>query len=312
MAMINPLHWFIVPFLCIFTAPLAIFAGITTTFAFSVLMFNVAVVYVDIAMTFIPQYIMGRGGYRALSSSYDYAHSRTGSMTPTSPTGGVAAAGGRNAASLSTSFAPGMSYVPPGHRSPKPRERNSITSLSGSSGIAGPSGSGLGRRSRRPSQSSIASIGTITPINEAGDNASGPSGHWAFVSSGMDRDFEGVGGWRLDSRNDDADWAMINSRLELPLDRTQRHHHRTASGDPTGFGEGSWLMMKNPKKDRSPESLAWERSSGSRRLNTSPSSSRVRSNQSVSVTFPPRDREEGYFGYFPQVPSPKSTKKTLA
>lgn len=311
MALINPLHWFIVPFLCVFTIPLAIFAGITTTLAFSVLMFHVAIVYIDIAMTIIPRYIMGRGRYRALPPTYNYAHSRPSSLTPASPGGSVAVGGARNFASMPVPVTPGMAYTASGRPSPKSRERNSFVSLSGPSGAAGgPGGPGLGRRSRRPSQSSIASIGTITPINEVDDNTSGPGGPWILTSSGMDRDFEGVGGWRLDNRDDDADWANINSRLELPLERSQRHHHRSSSGDPTAFGEGSWLMMRSSRKDRSPESPARERSGGSRRLNTSPGSSRIRSNQSVPLSFPSREREEGYFGYFPQIPSPRSTKKT--
>ncbi|CEJ80362.1 hypothetical protein VHEMI00547 [[Torrubiella] hemipterigena] len=53
MALINPVHAAIVPFLCIVTVPLALFAGLTTTLAFSVLICRVIVVYLDIAISLI-------------------------------------------------------------------------------------------------------------------------------------------------------------------------------------------------------------------------------------------------------------------
>ncbi|KAK1771333.1 hypothetical protein QBC33DRAFT_149620 [Phialemonium atrogriseum] len=304
MAMLNPVYGLIVPFLCIFTVPLAIFAGITTTFAFSILMFRVALVYLNIAMASIPQYIMGRGGYRALPATYHSIYGHDGSVTPASPAGSAGSAGGRNASSLTLSTPLSMGHMASGYRSPKTRERASATAINTASNTSGgPAGAGLGRRSRRPSQGSATSIGSITPINEVEDGTSGPSGSWLPASSGMDRDFEGVGGWRLDDANDDADWANINSRLELPLERTPRHHHRSASGDTSTPGEGSWLMMKSVKKD------GREKSGGTRKHNISPNSGRVRTGQNVSISFMPRDREEGYFGFLPQAPSSKSVKK---
>lgn len=311
MAMINPVHGLVVPFLCIVTLPLAIFAGITTTLAFSILMFRVALVYVNMAMSFIPRYIMGRGGYRRLPAGHQYLYSdeNDAPITPASSAGSISSNGGRTTQGPPTPIQPNMMYIAPGYRSPKHRERGSVTSLNTpGSTIPAPSGSGLGRRSRQPSQGSITSMGSITPINEADDGTPRTSGSWLLRSSGIDRDFEGVGGWRLDDRGDDADWANINSRLELPLERIQRHHHRTPSGDPNAL-EGSWLMMKGSKKDRSPESLTRERASAPRRINTSPSSSRPRPNQAVPIALTPRDREEGYFGYFP-LTSPKLIKKS--
>lgn len=55
MALINPVHTFIVPFLFVVTVPLAVFAGITTTLAFSILSFRVILVYLDIALSLVPQ-----------------------------------------------------------------------------------------------------------------------------------------------------------------------------------------------------------------------------------------------------------------
>ena len=49
-------------------------------------------------------------------------------------------------------------------------------------------------------------------------------------SIGLERDFEGVGGWRLDSTDNDTDeqqWHTLNSRLENPY---RRHHFRSQSG----------------------------------------------------------------------------------
>lgn len=306
MAMINPVHGLIVPFLCVFTIPLAIFAGITTTIAFSILMFRVALVYLNIAMNFIPQYLMGRSRYRRLPSTHGYLDDLDDPIPPVSPANSAASGSGRKGPPLTP---PAMMYSRPGQRSPKPRERGGGVLFNGfSNNTGGPSGPALGRRSRHPSQGSMASVGTITPINETDDGPLGSSsGSWALRSSGMGRDFEGVGGWRLDDRGDDADWANINSRLELPLERVQRHHHRTPSGDPPGL-DGGWLMMKGSRKDRSPDAQAREWNTSSRWLNTPPSSGRVRPSQNLGG-FTPRDREEGYFGYFPKLPSPKATKK---
>lgn len=54
MALINPVHTLLVHFLFVVTVPLSIFAGITTTLAFSVLICRVVVVYLDIALSLVP------------------------------------------------------------------------------------------------------------------------------------------------------------------------------------------------------------------------------------------------------------------
>jgi hypothetical protein len=55
-------------------------------------------------------------------------------------------------------------------------------------------------------------------------------------SIGPTRDYEGVGGWRLDKSSDDDDalWTNINSRLELPADHTRRHHRSLTGGSMPG------------------------------------------------------------------------------
>lgn len=59
MALLNPVYAAIVPFLFIVTVPLALFAGITTTLAFAVLICRVLVVYLDIALTLVNQSLLG-------------------------------------------------------------------------------------------------------------------------------------------------------------------------------------------------------------------------------------------------------------
>jgi hypothetical protein len=55
-------------------------------------------------------------------------------------------------------------------------------------------------------------------------------------SVGPTRDYEGVGGWRLDKSSDDDDalWTGINSRLELPADHTRRHYRSSTGGSMPG------------------------------------------------------------------------------
>jgi hypothetical protein len=56
------------------------------------------------------------------------------------------------------------------------------------------------------------------------------SGLGIFGSGGAERDFEGVGGWRVPgSDDDDFLWTSMNSRLELPaiVDDRKRHHQRS-------------------------------------------------------------------------------------
>ncbi|KAI0390969.1 hypothetical protein F5Y17DRAFT_442497 [Xylariaceae sp. FL0594] len=68
-------------------------------------------------------------------------------------------------------------------------------------------------------------------------------------SAGLERDFEGIGGWRLDSVGFDAhatahesQWYNLNSRLETPK---WRHHFRSQSGDPVMRGSGSIAGSNN-------------------------------------------------------------------
>jgi hypothetical protein len=239
MGLLNPVYALIVPFLFIFTIPLAIFAGITTTLAFTVLIFRVLIVYLDLALAVIPQYFIGRRPRH-------------------------------------------LQYV---SKSP------SMASLR-SSPILGPSSSSSSRRRRRrPSSASIGSVGTITPVSE--------SGMGLMPSVGMDRDFEGVGGWRL---GDDEVWTTINSRLELPDRQHNRHHHRSSSGGFAGVAMMSGGVLENSGllragRNRSPETKITA---------VSPNSSRVRTPTNLPVAFTTINSEDGYF---PVMLSPRSMRK---
>lgn len=229
MALLNPVYALLVPFIFVITVPLAVFAGITTMLAFAVLILRVVVVYLDIALSLLPQYL----------------------------------------------FAPSkLRYADAASRSPSP------TAIATS----------LRRRRRRPSS---VSAGSLTPIARA-DSTLG-----LFPSVGAERDFEGLGGWRVGE--DDA-WTRINSRSELP-DRGHHyyHHQRSASGGgPTTPGEGGYLMMK--ARTRSPEDKAAGRKSAS------PNSSRARTPSGSRVAGAGKMPE----GYFPMTAPPQKGKKAAA
>lgn len=282
MALINPVHGLVVPFLCIFTIPLAIFAGITSALAFSVLMFRVAVIYLDIALALVPQYFKGKTR-SGLPSSDKRKHSRSDEWkTPVSPPGSAGSCSGFSSPSPITPFPQTTGHLSSGYISPHRRK----------------SSYGFGfalRKSRRSSsQVSLGSIGTITPIHEdevSYDITPAPAtaAEVSASSIGLDRDFEGVGGWRLDDGQDDgSDWAAINSRLELPLERSSfsRHSQRSQSVGPLTASEGSWMMMSNFGSrngsgiDESQRDLRERRFSLGALKGTSPNSSRVRMNSS--------------------------------
>lgn len=291
MAIINPVYALIVPFLFVFTIPLAICAGITTTLAFSVLMFRVAVVYVDIAINMVPQYLTGRRVYpfpRGYASAL-LSTTEASSNMPPSPVGS-------------------------GTSSP-PTSRQAVRH----------------HRRRRTSGASLHSVGSITPVDDhiggsslalGGSGGSKRNSFMMIPSIGMDRDFEGVGGWRLGGRNPDDDddaWTHINSRLELPLDYQRKHHQRSPSGGgattPGGGNGGEFLMMKSPtsarSQDRSPEKSGKrgrdkkDKDGGSAKILggpivMSPNSSRVRT--PTNTMPPPLTTVAEGDGYFPRLP----------
>lgn len=296
MALLNPVYALIVPFLFVVTIPLAILAGITTTLAFSVLMFRVAVVYVDIAVNMVPQYVTGRRIYpfpRGYATSLITSAVAASNIPPPSPV---------------------YSRSGSGHNTPSPTLATNRTP-------------GRHHRRRRTSGASFASVGSITPIEDNGNTFNNGSKRDSFMmipSIGMDRDFEGVGGWRLKGKNADDDdaWAQLNSRLELPLDHQRRHHHRSPSGGgaTTPGSTGDFLMMKSPRATRSKEGSP-DNTSGSKRGRerkakasvASPNSSRQRTPTNGMTPMPPPltmiDQADG--SYFPPILSPKTARRPV-
>jgi hypothetical protein len=144
----------------------------------------------------------------------------------------------------------------------------------------------LRRRRHRRSSSALSTAGTTTPISEKGLGL--------LPSIGPERDFEGIGGWRLGG--DDETWTTINSRLELPDKQHHgRNHHRSPSGGPTTPGEGGYLMMKG--RNRSP---------GAKHL-ASPNSSRTRTPTGPRIAFANKSFLDSYFPSLKT--SPKGPKK---
>ncbi|KAL6861122.1 hypothetical protein J3F83DRAFT_236289 [Trichoderma novae-zelandiae] len=247
MALLNPLHAFVVPFLLVTTIPLAVFAGITTTFAFSILLFRVFVVYLDIALSLVSQSL---------------AH-------------------------LTESSVAGLHHLRPPR--PSPASSSSVHSRANS---VSPSASStlLKRHRRRRPSSSVYSAGSATPASDMGLGL--------IPSVGAERDFEGVGGWRLGGDDDDDElWTTINSRYELPDRVHDRNHRRSLSGGPAGAVDGGFLMMKG--RARSPE----------QRLVTaaSPNSSKARAPSAPRLTGSPGQIDS----YFPMMMSSKATKRNL-
>lgn len=328
MALINPLHALLAPCLFLLTLPLAIFAGLTTTIAFTVLVCRVVIVYLDIALSLLPKAPRPlRLGFRRSRAPLPSASrlvprtSRASSFAGPLPTGAVA-----------SDF------------------RGDIASRNASYNNVATSPVSTRRRRRRPSSVSVVSAisaGTVTPSGDTGLGL----GLGLLPSIGLERDYEGIGGWRVGEESDNAAapladdaWTTINSRFELPDNgsshrpRSRHHHHhgsassssntninslshsnsavvgsthghghghfRSPSPGPTTPGEGGYLMMKG--RNHSPESKPYSRATAS------PNSSRVRTPSRPCQAFSaaaatakggPAD------SYFPLTASPKTAKR---
>lgn len=158
-------------------------------------------------------------------------------------------------------------FAPPKQSLPRTKSFSNSTAVSGR------------RRKRHSSGGSGASGDSITPV--ASDVNFGLN-----QSIGSQRDFEGVGGWRLDvPSDDDLLWTSFNSRLELPVDHIRRHRRSLTSGSMSG-------ERRRGDRSYSPEATI-----------TSPNTSRARTPPTLTVGE----------GYFPTQPgSPKVLKKTLS
>jgi hypothetical protein len=275
MALLNPLYALVVPFLFVVTIPLALFAGITTLLAFSVLIFRVALVYLDIAVSLVPQSIVGFKPRR-------YRPPRHHLQLPSQ-----------------LQLQQHLLNMPGGHHSPSSPSANFHGPMTTTPTPPLSASSTGRRRRRRPSSASVVSNGSTTPISE-------PPSLGLMPSVGPERDYEGLGGWRV--ADDEQLWTTVfnnaTSRLEFP---DRRHHHRSPSGglgfgfgagQPTTPGEGGFLMMKG--RTRSPESRQ-------PRPVMSPNSSRARTPTGTRISFAGLGNGDSYF---PLTLSPKAVKKT--
>ncbi|KAL8918308.1 MAG: hypothetical protein Q9172_005467 [Xanthocarpia lactea] len=153
------------PLLLFITAPLLLFAFITTIAASVTLLFRVSLVYADLAAVLIKTQLL---------------HHQT--SLPASP--------------------------------PPPSKRHRASSPPSQ------------RRSSSSSESQIFGGGSRTPKSIES------SGLAIYSAGSMQRDFEGVGGWRIpDTKDEDALWTSMNARLELSgFTEGSLRHHRRASG----------------------------------------------------------------------------------
>lgn len=302
MALLNPVYGLVVPFLFLVTIPLAILAGITTTIAFSVLMFRVALVYLDIAVNLVPQYIAGRPVYPLFRG---YANPATVSAAPAAadlPAPGLPLGGGTSG----------------GHGSPATSRQVAVARH---------------HRRRRTSGASFNSIGgSVTPTDDNdghGNGLHGGSKRGSFTTTmmmtsssvGIDRDFEGVGGWRLSGKtadDDDDAWTHINSRLSLPLDHHWRHHHRSPSGagtaTPGGNGGAEYLMMRSPSGVAlgSEERMAEHANrKGREREDKDGASSKGSGGRTPTRVLPPWTTTVDDASYFPRVVSPRAERRSV-
>ncbi|QUC16662.1 uncharacterized protein UV8b_00903 [Ustilaginoidea virens] len=243
MALLNPVYAIAVPSLLVVTLPLALLAGVTTTLAFSALIFRVVVVYLDVALSLVPQSLAGLRPHGR--------HADLDARPPAACRASRAGSRSRSRASSAASSAHQQQQHPLFQRRRRSRRRRRLSS----SANAPPS-----------------SGGTTTPIG--GDFGFGLG---LVPSVGADRDFEGIGGWR--SGDDDQAWTTINSRMELP-DRGgfAKHHYRTPSGGgATTPGDGGVLMMKTTRRSPEPRTIALAATSPNTSRTRTPSASRMQS-----------------------------------
>ncbi|KAI1258871.1 hypothetical protein F5Y18DRAFT_325038 [Xylariaceae sp. FL1019] len=182
-----------------------------------------------------------------------------------------------------------LRYVSLGHkaqtRSVVSQRTSPTTPISSttSSPLASPDAAPFRSRRRRKRNSSSGS-GSLTPNG-------GHNGLSILAPSiGLDRDFEGVGGWRLDSVDVDTNtaeeqqWYNLNSRLEVP----QRHHFRSRSGGAVLTGTHAFTTS-GFARGNSPEGL---------KFIPSPNRSRSRT-PTISKSHPAAVTKVHEDGYFP-------------
>lgn len=256
-----------VPFLFLFTLPMAVMAFITTGIACTVLASRVALVYIEIFIGLITQYLTGTHKPPPVPASVKrkYSNAHDGWRSPVLPSNSAPSLSGYSSPSPAVQFTPSSGNLPPGSGSPRRRRSSYFATV-------------VPNSSRRSSQASLRSLGTISPIYEsravAEMMATIPGDACLTPSVGMDRDFEGVGGWRIDDGDDEDNkaWTNINSRLELPFEGSSpysRRHQRSRSMGPVVPTETAWLATVDAqaggeKAERGPDKPQPVRANSSR------------------------------------------------
>lgn len=136
--------------------------------------------------------------------------------------------------------------------------------------------------SQRRRRSRAGSVANITPL------IGGLGGVSIAPKSSLDRDFEGVGGWRNNADPEDEHaWESLNSRLEIP---DQRHHHRSQSTTAALLG----VNVSAPGLFKSPSVAAINPQDLRKGSASSPNSSRSRTPTRRMEGFTTVERD-GYF-----------------
>ena len=109
MTLLNPVYSIILPFLFIFTLPLFLLATLTTTVAFSILLFRVVLIYIELALAVIPHYLLGLASQKPSSP-----HPKSSLSSKTSPNAVPASRRRKRWSSTSSNLSGGTTTPVPG------------------------------------------------------------------------------------------------------------------------------------------------------------------------------------------------------
>ncbi|KZF23484.1 hypothetical protein L228DRAFT_260305 [Xylona heveae TC161] len=263
MAVLNPLYAVFPGLLFILALPLMGFAVVTSVLAFSTLSIRAIIVYIEMGMAFIHNFLFSSNHKSTPYHPITRAHPHSPLTAVRLSSGGT---GGHGPA-----FAHHAQVVPVlqhQHQHQHPHQHQQA--------YAQPHAAGQARQPRRKKRRSSTSVsdqgpsmtiplGATTPGAVGGGG--GPGGGTNALN--LDRDFEGMGGWRYpDAPEDDRTWSSFNSRLELPAlalgerTRTKRNHNRslTSGSLPTPYlrrsgsrsGQGSFVFGSTASGAMSP------------------------------------------------------------
>lgn len=205
MALLKSLYLFSLPILFSLTIGLAFFAVLTTISAFTVLLCRLLIIYTEIGFTLIPHYLFGKSHAPSIIIPAFFEDGPQAAATP--------------------------SYV---------RRLGSSSDVSSAAYfVEQQTGNRGARRTRKASLPTMKRSPLV--IDHYANPANAPFALPISTAPPGQRDFEGLGGWRLDAGPEETVlWTSINSRLELPgaigeYSHPPNHQRRaTSSGSPMG------------------------------------------------------------------------------